>query len=149
VPISAGHRPYQCGRIHFSPGTLRYFLLYSACRLPPRVERACAERGGAAAPPGNQKPQVQSFGFTLCRIAGVARAHTHALLDIFHRSSMAAVIADSNCIRTSGRPENAARVKYQPDYRSSARNRLGGDGMLRPPAGCLAVARAGEMMAAC
>jgi hypothetical protein len=33
-----------------------------------------------------------------CRIAGVARAHTHALLDIFHRSSMASMITDSNCI---------------------------------------------------
>ena len=30
-----------------------------------------------------------------CRIAGVARSHTQALLDIVHRSSMAAAIADS------------------------------------------------------
>ncbi len=37
----------------------------------------------------------------------------------------------------------------KPDYRSSARNRLGSGGMMRPPAGCPAVARAGEMMAAC
>jgi len=37
----------------------------------------------------------------------------------------------------------------EPDYRSSARNRLGCGGMMRPPAGCPAVARAGEMMAAC
>ena len=37
----------------------------------------------------------------------------------------------------------------EPDYRSSARNRLGSGGMMRPPAGCPAVARAGEMMAAC
>jgi hypothetical protein len=33
-----------------------------------------------------------------CRRAGVARVHTHALLDIFHRISMAAMIAGSNCI---------------------------------------------------
>jgi hypothetical protein len=37
----------------------------------------------------------------------------------------------------------------KPHYRSSARNRLGSGGMMRPPAGCPAVARAGEMMAAC
>ena len=37
----------------------------------------------------------------------------------------------------------------EPDYRSSAKNRLGRGGMMRPPAGCPAVARAGEMMAAC
>jgi HxlR-like helix-turn-helix protein len=35
------------------------------------------------------------------------------------------------------------------DYRSSPRNRLGSGGMIRPRAGCPAVARAGEMMAAC
>jgi hypothetical protein len=66
VPISAGHRPYQHVRIHFSPGTLRYFLLHSSGLLLPRTERACAERGNsAAAPPGNQKPQMPSFGFTI------------------------------------------------------------------------------------
>ena len=37
----------------------------------------------------------------------------------------------------------------EPDYRSSAKNRLGRGGTMRPPAGCPAVARAGEMMAAC
>ena len=35
------------------------------------------------------------------------------------------------------------------DYRSRPRNRLGRGGMMRPPAGGPAVARAGDMMAAC
>src|SRR6516162_5815202 len=76
VPISAGHRPYQHVRIHLSPGTPRYFLLYSSGLLPPRIERgACAERGnGAAAPPGNQKPRMQSFGFTLLHDAAMRAA---------------------------------------------------------------------------
>lgn len=41
----------------------------------------------------------------LCRIADVASTHTHALLGIFHRSSMAAVIADSTVsFRYVGKP---------------------------------------------
>jgi hypothetical protein len=40
-----------------------------------------------------------------CRIAGVTEAHTHALLGIFHRSLMAAMIADSTAsFRYQGKP---------------------------------------------
>ena len=46
-------------------------------------------------------------------------------------------------------PAATMRRLGEPGYRSSARNRLGGGGMMRLPAGCPAVARAGEMMAAC
>jgi hypothetical protein len=39
-------------------------------------------------------------------VGGACRAHTHALLDIFPRSSLDAMIADSNCIiPLSGRAE--------------------------------------------
>src|SRR5580658_3438308 len=47
------------------------------------------------------------------------------------------------------RRRGAQPASCQLDYRSSDRNRLGSGGMIRPAAGCPAVARAGEMMAAC
>ncbi len=57
-----------------------------------------------------------------------------------------------NPLRSRGFRRDAAAacgVAGEPDYRSSARNRLGSGGMMRSAAGCPAVARAGEVMAAC
>jgi hypothetical protein len=43
-----------------------------------------------------------------CRIANVARAHIHALLGIFHRSLMTAMIADSTTLfRYQGKPNDS------------------------------------------
>jgi hypothetical protein len=38
------------------------------------------------------------FNVRTCRIADVAQAHTHALLGILDRGSMAAMIAEFDCV---------------------------------------------------
>ncbi len=122
-------RPHECARVRVSCGTS---VLYSPTRRqrPAASRTACPSTSSLrrsrdlspretllvplrhqSLPPGRLRPSFNrrtscSVSSLICRIAGVARAHSHALPDIFHRSSMAAMIADSNrIIPSSGTAE--------------------------------------------
>jgi hypothetical protein len=80
-------------------------------------------------PPGRERAGVKSS----CPVSWASR---------FASSAQDTARSQSPITATMGR-------LGEPGYRSSARNRLGSGGMMRPAGDCPAVARAGEMMAAC
>jgi hypothetical protein len=97
---------------------------------PRTFATGCADpRVSAALRAASTRWRIQDCpNYRTCRIADVARAHTHALPDIFHRSSMDAMIADSNCIfPLSGKPnaeyelvkrmvDSTRKVRRTPSY---------------------------------